>query len=204
MSPVVRHQLLWALKTRAFSLGSFTLASGRTSTYYINSKKAIFNSEVSALLAEALYEETRDLAIEAAGGLEVGAIPLTAYLVQRYHQSRLPLEGFFVRKEAKDHGSKERLEGLLLPGSRVAILDDVVTTGSSVSSTIQVVENAGATVAAVVCVVDRLEGAREALAGYEFRPLFTIRDFGVEPPLPVPARVVERIPASVFPVGPDG
>lgn len=74
------------------------------------------------------------------------------------------------------------MEGILRPGMRVAMLDDVLTTGGSVLQAIAEVEKAGAQVAAVVCIVDRLEGAREALSAYDFRPLFTIRDFGVAPP----------------------
>lgn len=182
MAESPKHRLLRIFKERAFSFGEFTLASGKTSTYYINSKKAIFHSETAWLLGETLYEATADLEVEAAGGLEVGAIPLAAVLAARYHQAGRSLEGFFVRKEAKGHGSKERVEGILRPGMRVAMLDDVLTTGGSVLQAIAEVEKAGAQVAAVVCIVDRLEGAREALSAYDFRPLFTIRDFGVAPP----------------------
>src|SRR3977135_4104737 len=79
-----RDQLLQAFKSRAFSFGDFTLASGKKSSYYVNSKKAIFNGEVVNLLSEVLWEMTKDLQIEAAGGLEVGAIPMAAVLAQRF------------------------------------------------------------------------------------------------------------------------
>jgi orotate phosphoribosyltransferase len=126
---------------------------------------------------------TKDLNIQAAGGLEVGAIPMAAALAQRYHQEGRSLEGFFVRKQAKGHGSQERVEGVVKAGFRVAVLDDVLTTGGSVQQAITEIEGLGAQVAAVVCIVDRLEGARELLAPrYDYRPIFTIRDFGVEPP----------------------
>jgi orotate phosphoribosyltransferase len=105
---------------------------------------------------------------------------MAAVLAQRFHQAGRTLEGFFVRKEAKAHGSKERIEGVLKPGMRVAVLDDVLTTGGSVLQAIGEIEKAGATVAAVLCIVDRLEGAREVIAPrYEYRPIFTIRDFGI-------------------------
>src|SRR5437016_3532377 len=100
-----RPRLLTLFKERAFSFGKFTLASGKESTYYINSKKAIFHSEAVWLLGEVLWEVTKDLDIDAAGGLEVGAIPMAVALAQRYHQEGRRLEGFFVRKEAKAHGS---------------------------------------------------------------------------------------------------
>jgi orotate phosphoribosyltransferase len=126
---------------------------------------------------------TQDLAIEAAGGLEVGAIPMSAILAMAYHEHGRTLEGFFVRKQPKSHGSQERIEGVLKSGMRVAVLDDVLTTGGSALQAVAEIEKAGAIVAAVVCIVDRLEGAREAIgAKYDFRPIFTIRDFGVSPP----------------------
>ena len=177
-----RQRLLQAFKDRAVSFGKFTLASGKESTYYINSKKAIFHSEVVGLLGDVLFDMTKDLNIDAAGGLEVGAIPMAAVLAQRFHQAGRSLEGFFVRKQAKGHGSQERIEGVLKPGMRVAVLDDVLTTGGSVLQAIGEIEKAGAQVVSVLCIVDRLEGARAALAKYDFQPIFTIRDFGIEPP----------------------
>src|SRR5205823_2098740 len=131
------------------------------STYYINSKRALFHSECAALLGDALYEATKDLNIQAIGGLEVGALPLTTAAVIRYHQAGRELEGFFVRKQAKDHGSKERVEGVLEAGWRVAIIDDVLTTGTSALEAVRAVEERGGIVVAVVCIVDRLQGARD-------------------------------------------
>ena len=71
---------------------------------------------------------------------------------------------------------------MVRPGDRVAVVDDVLTTGGSVMQAIQEIEQVGAKIAAVLCIVDRLEGARQALARFEFLPIFTIRDFGIEPP----------------------
>ena len=182
MTDASRIRLLELFKARAVSFGQFTLASGKTSTYYINSKKALFNGEVVALLGEALWDLTRELNIQALGGLEVGAIPMAVAAALRYHQEGRSLEGFFVRKQAKAHGSQERVEGVLQPGFRVAVVDDVFTQGTSVLQAIAEVERVGAEVVAVICIVDRLEGARERLAGrYTYRAIFTIRDFGIEP-----------------------
>lgn len=176
-----RARLLDLFKARAVSFGRFTLASGKESTYYINSKKAIFNSEAVWLLGDLLWEITKDMNIQAIGGLEVGAIPMATASVQRYHQEGRNLEGFFVRKQAKTHGSHERIEGVLQPGWRVAMVDDVFTQGNSVLQAIEEVERIGAKVAAAICIVDRLEGAREKLAAkYEYRAMLTIRDFGIE------------------------
>jgi len=180
MTSANRERLLELFKSRAFSFGRFKLASGKEGTYYINSKKAFFNSVVIALLGEALWDLTKDLNIQAMGGLEVGAIPMAVAAAQRYHLEGRALEGFFVRKQVKEHGSQERVEGVLKPGDRVAVVDDVFTSGGSVEQAIQEVEKAGAEVVAVCCIVDRLEGARERLAGrYRYLPIFTIRDFGI-------------------------
>ena len=91
------------------------------------------------------------------------------------------LEGFFVRKQPKGHGSKDLLEGQVNPGDKVVVIDDVLTTGGSVVQAIAAAEALGATVVRVVCICDRLQGARETLGKYDFRPLFTVRDFGIEP-----------------------
>jgi len=183
MTDSAKARLLQLFRERAVSFGKFTLASGKESTYYINSKKALFHSETVRLLGDVLWYMTRDLNVQAAGGLEVGAIPMAAAMAHRYHQEGRTLEGFFVRKQTKSHGSQERIEGILRPGFRVAMLDDVLTTGGSVMQAITEVEKASAEVAAVICIVDRLEGARELLAPrYNYLPIFTIRDFGIEPP----------------------
>ncbi len=180
MLPFDRERLLALLLSRAVFTGKFTLASGKESHFYINSKKILFHSEGISLLADALWAQLQDLDIQAVGGLEVGAIPLTAAIACRAHQAGRQLEGFFVRKQPKGHGSQERIEGVLPPGARVAIVDDVLTTGGSALQAVQEVERAGATVVAVTCIVDREEGAREVFSPkYLYRPLFTLTDLGI-------------------------
>jgi orotate phosphoribosyltransferase len=175
-----RTRLLELFKSRAVSFGRFTLASGRESTYYINSKKVLFNAEAAWLLGDVLWDLSKDLNVQAMGGLEIGAIPMATAAAVHYHMHGRSLEGFFVRKQAKDHGSQQRVEGLVSSGARVAVIDDVFTQGTSVLQAIAEVERVGAEVVAVSCIVDRLEGARERLAArYRYLPIFTIRDLGV-------------------------
>src|SRR6516162_3590600 len=112
MAETSRARLLELFKARALSFGRFKLASGKESTFYINSKKALFNAEAVWLLGDVLWDLTRDLNIQAIGGLEVGAIPMATAAALRYHEEGRTLEGFFVRKEAKGHGSRERVEGV--------------------------------------------------------------------------------------------
>jgi orotate phosphoribosyltransferase len=185
MSSTSRSRLLQLFKARAVTFGKFKLASGKESTYYINSKKVLFNAEAVWLLGDVLWELTKDLDIQAIGGLEVGAIPMATAAALRYHENGRPLEGFFVRKQAKDHGSQQLVEGVMQPGFRVVVVDDVFTQGTSVLQAVAAVERAGGVVVAVGCIVDRLEGARERLTPqYQYLPIFTIRDFGIEPPAP--------------------
>jgi orotate phosphoribosyltransferase len=181
MPASTRERLRQLFLERAVLFGDFTLASGKKSKYYINSKRVLFHSEAITLLGELLFDATKDLQFQAIGGPEVGAIPMAAAALVAYHRAGRHVEGFFVRKQAKGHGSKELVEGRVNTGDAVVVIDDVLTTGGSVVQAIDAVKAAGATVARVVCVCDRLQGAREALAGYDFRPLFTIRDFGIEP-----------------------
>lgn len=176
-----RDRLKELFLQRAVQFGDFTLASGKKSTYYVNSKKVLFHAEAITLLGELLYDATKDLTFQAIGGLEVGAIPMAAAALTAFHRAGRPLEGFFVRKKAKEHGSKDRLEGQVNAGDAVVVIDDVLTTGGSVVQAIEAVEAVGAKVVRVVCICDRLQGAAEALAKYDFRPLFTIRDFGIVP-----------------------
>src|SRR5262249_56109429 len=174
--PPPRQGLFDLFKARAVSFGTFTLASGKQSSYYINSKKALFHSEALALLGEALYEQTADLNVQAVGGLEVGAIPMAAAAAVAYHAHGREVEGFFVRKQPKGHGSQERVEGVLPPGARVAVLDDVLTTGGSALQTGPGGGKTGAAGAARVFIVDPLGGGRGPVSPHYQAP----------PPLPVP------------------
>jgi orotate phosphoribosyltransferase len=178
-----RERLRQLFHERALQFGDFTLASGQKSTYYVNSKRVLFHAEAITLLGELLYQSTKDLEFQAIGGLEVGAIPMAAAALTAFHRNGRSLEGFFVRKQAKEHGSRELIEGQVNPGDCVVVIDDALTTGGSVLQAIAAVEAKGATVVRVLCICDRLQGAAEALAKYDYRPLFTIRDFGIEPPV---------------------
>jgi orotate phosphoribosyltransferase len=175
-------RLLQLLKDRSFRRGTFRLASGGTSDYYIDGRMTVLFSEAVPLIGEVLYERTRDLGIHAIGGQEVGAVPLTTAAVFAYALHGRKMEGFWVRNVVKQHGTQKPIEGNLVPGARVAVVDDVFTQGTSAAKAIQGVRDAGAEVVAVLALVDRLQGAADhfrSLGITNYQAVFTIRDFGV-------------------------
>jgi orotate phosphoribosyltransferase len=182
MSEAEKH-LLRLLKVRSLKLGGpFRLASGGTSHYYIDGKMTEVFSEGAHLIGEVVYERTKDLGVDAIGGLEVGAVPLTTSAVISYHRHGQKMEGFWVRDQVKTHGTGKLIEGNLKPRSRVVIVDDVVTKGSSVIKAVNAVRGIECEVVLVVTLVDRLCGAELLLREHgiaEYRPVFTIRDLGV-------------------------
>jgi orotate phosphoribosyltransferase len=178
----IETQLLQLLKQRSFALGTFRLASGDTSSYYIDGRTTEVFSAGAHLIGEVLYEHSKDYAIDAIGGPEVGAVPLTTAAVISYHLHGRQMEGFWVRNQMKGHGTQKLIEGKLQQGWRVAVVDDVVTSGSSVVRAIREVRRAGAEVVLLLSLVDRLGGAEQLFREQgilNYRPVFTIRDFGV-------------------------
>jgi orotate phosphoribosyltransferase len=177
-------QLLLLLKDRSFRAGQpgqYHLASGGTSRYYVDGKMCEVYSRSALLIGEVLYQRTKDLNIDAIGGLEVGAVPLTTAAVISYQLKGRDMEGFWVRDKAKGHGTRKLIEGRLEQGMRVAIVDDVITKGGSALKAVEEVQRAGCDVAIVIALVDRLCGA-EALFKEKgvtnYVPIFTIRDLG--------------------------
>lgn len=156
----------------------FVLASGRASNYFFDMKKTMFDPEGAALLSDLLFAMIRDDPVEYVGGLETGAIPLVVLLCRRSWPEK-PLQGFFVRKEEKGHGTDQRIDGRLERGAPVILFEDVTTTGGSVMQAAAAARALDCTVHKIVTVVDRLEGAAEnfARAGVRFEALFTRDDF---------------------------
>ncbi|HXG08895.1 MAG TPA: orotate phosphoribosyltransferase [Gemmataceae bacterium] len=179
----VEQELLQLLKERSLKTGgTFRLASGGTSSYYIDGKMIEVFSRGAYLIGEVLYEHTQDLDLDAIGGLEVGAVPLTTAAVIAYHRRGKEMEGFWVRDKVKGHGTEKLIEGNLKPGARVALVDDVITQGGSLLKAFQAVREIGCQVIRVLALVDRLAGADQRFREHgliNYRPIFTIQDLGV-------------------------
>ncbi|EAQ76532.1 orotate phosphoribosyltransferase [Synechococcus sp. WH 5701] len=171
-----RQVLLELLATRAYRHGQFTLASGRSSDHYVNCKPVSLSGYGLALLAMAMLEQVEEGAA-AVAGLTLGADPLVSGVAMAAAQAGLPLDALIVRKQAKGHGTGAWLEGPLpAAGSRITVLEDVVTTGGSSLKAVEQLRQAGYVVERVVTIVDRQEGGLDAMtaAGLELRSLFLL------------------------------
>ncbi len=172
----MRDMLLPLLAQKAYRHGHFTLASGRTSDHYVNCKPVSLSGEGLALLGALMLEQVEDTAV-AVAGLTLGADPLVSAVAMRAALDGRNLDALIVRKEAKGHGTGAWLEGPLPePGSRITVLEDVVTTGGSSLKAVNQLREAGYQVDRVVTIVDRQEGGLEAMtaAGLELHSLFLL------------------------------
>ena len=180
-----RQELLQLIEQRALQRGTFTLASGRTASFYLDAKQVVLDARGAMLVGRAILERLQALGPlpDAIGGMSIGADPITAAAVTMAGVAGLPLKGFMVRKEPKGHGMKRYVEGPVEPGQRVVIVEDVTTTGGSSLLAIDRAIEFGLKVERVVTVIDRLAGAAAAFAarGIPLEPLVTIRDLGIEP-----------------------
>ena len=154
-------------ETGAVKTGEFVLSSGKKSNLYIDCRKVTLHPQGAKLIGRLILDKIKALPVAAIGGLTLGADPITSAVVTL---SNIP--GFIVRKKTKEHGTRQKIEGLLEPGWAVVIVEDVATSGASALEAIQAAEAAGAKVLKVISVVDREEGAAEALKGYDFDPIF--------------------------------
>jgi len=169
-----RDRLARLLREHSLIFGDFTLASGKKSPYYFDSKRTTLLAEGAHLAAREVLRTLREHGIEAEaiGGMTLGADPIVCAVCALSFVEGPALRAFIVRKEAKEHGTGRQIEGNLAPGSRVIVLDDVVTTGGSTLKAIEAAVTGGHEVVAVICLVDREEGGAERLSDWPFYPIF--------------------------------
>ena len=193
IKPAHTQQLLSLLARISFKLGRFKLSSGGTSDYYIDCRTTTLNAEGGRLTGHAILEllEQNGLEADAVGGLTMGADPIVSNVATasawraQWHPGAPLLHGFLVRKAEKGHGTGRRIEGFCREGARVVIVDDVCTTGASTINAIEAAREAGMSVVAVVCIVEREEAngrpaVEAAAAGAPFLRLFTANDVRAE------------------------
>lgn len=179
---VGESELLEMIRARSMRLGKFTLASGRESDLYLNLKPTMMDPRGARLCAEAFLARVPP-GTEYVGGIEMGAVPLTAAMAAISDVQGKPVRTFFVRKAVKDHGTRQLVEGLAegesLEGKRVLVTEDVVTTAGSLLQAVEAVRALGAIVTDALVIVDRQEGGTENLAahGVKLHSVFVGDDF---------------------------
>jgi orotate phosphoribosyltransferase len=157
--------LLQLLATRSAKRGSFTLASGRQSSLYIDARITTMSPDGLALIGPLALSamRARGWNVDAVGGLTMGADPIACAVSYASASTDAPLRAFTVRKEPKAHGTSKLIEGPFTSGDRVAVIEDTITTGGSARKAVDAVRAAGGTVIGVLALVDREEGGRESL-----------------------------------------
>ncbi len=186
MSPMPEPTSPLAAEIARLSLltGRFTLRSGRTSSYYID--KYLFSTDPNVLgqlaslfarrIVEIVLATPDDGPITRLAGAELGGIPLVTAVGL---ETKTPT--IFVRNARKGYGTSKQVEGRLDAGDRVILLEDVATTGGQALEAVRLIAELGAQTVAVICVIDREEGARHAIesTGLRFESLFTRKDLGI-------------------------
>jgi len=173
-----RAQLRQDILDKAVVHGRVVLSSGKEADYYVDLRRVTLDGATAPLVGRVMLDLTADLDYDAVGGLTLGADPLVAGVMWWSHEMGKPMEGFLVRKSTKDHGMRGQVEGNLAGHKRVAILDDVITSGESALIAAEAAESYKAEVVRVLAVVDRGQGAPQIFSqrGYNFTPLFGIAD----------------------------
>ncbi|WP_051949357.1 orotate phosphoribosyltransferase [Methylosinus sp. PW1] len=174
------HRLI---DTHSLLRGDFTLSSGRKSNYLFQLRQTTMLPEGAHLIADIVVDYMKAQGIKGVGGLAVGAVPLVAAIAAVSFPKGAPVDAFFVRKEAKGHGAKERIDGYVPKDGETLIVDDVATTGGSILEAIagMAEEHPQARATRALVVVDREEGAAEKLAekGVTLVSIFKRGDFTI-------------------------
>lgn len=152
------------IRRESYQEGEFVLASGRTSNYFFQLRQTTMHAEGASLIGELLVEFMRARDLHCIGGLEMGAVPVVTAAAVMSFQRGYAVDAFFARKQAKQHGARELIDGHIRPGAEVLMVDDVTTTGGSTLKAVAAIAPLGCTVRTALSVVDREEGAADNLA----------------------------------------
>ena len=169
-----REQLFKILKKSAFFKEKITLSSGKESDYYFDARRVTLSPQGAYLSAKIILDMITSDRIDAIGGPTLGADPLVGALGVLSFQANTPLNTFIIRKAPKAHGKQQQVEGPLLPEKgKVILVDDVATTGKAFLQSIEVLRAMNISIVKAICIIDREEGAKEALAHHQC-PLYSI------------------------------
>lgn len=164
---------------KAVVLGRVTLSSGREADYYIDLRRITLDAVAAPLVGIVMRELTADFSYTAVGGLTLGADPVATAMLHDAGRNGHLLNAFVVRKSEKEHGLQRRIEGPSVEGRRVLAVEDTSTTGSSVLTAVDALQEEGATIAAVAVIVDRGAGPAVQQRGLEYRAAYSLADLGL-------------------------
>jgi orotate phosphoribosyltransferase len=174
-----KKKLLQIITKDAYVKGKIILSSGKESDYYIDARRVTLIPEGVYYIANIMLDMVKDMKIDAIGGPTLGADPMIGALSVLSYQSGKPLNTFIIRSAAKAHGRQQQVEGpIIKPGSKVVIIDDVATTGKAFLHSLDVLSSMDVIVDHAICIVDRNDGAKEALAekGCKLLSIFNINE----------------------------
>ncbi|HBR14918.1 MAG TPA: orotate phosphoribosyltransferase [Candidatus Omnitrophica bacterium] len=174
-----KQRLLQIIKKEAYFREKIILSSGKESDFYIDARRVTLKAEGVYLCARLILDLVKDDKIDAIGGPTLGADPMLGAIAVLSLQDQRPLNTFIIRKAPKPHGKQQQVEGpLLKEGSRVVLIDDVATTGKAFLQSLDVLKSMHVQAPKAICLVDRHEGAQEALArrGCELISIFGIEE----------------------------
>ena len=174
-----RDELLYVIKDKAVLHGDFVLSSGQRAAWYIDLRRVLLSGQSAPLAGRVMLAVTADLDYDAVGGLTLGADPVAAAMMHAAAAQGRVLDAFVVRKEGKAHGLQRRIEGPEVSGRRVLAVEDTSTTGNSVLSAVDALEEAGAEVAGVAVIVERGARGRVTERGLPFRAAYDMGDLGL-------------------------
>jgi len=159
--------------------GKVTLSSGKEADYYVDLRRVTLDAEAAPLVGEVMLELTKDWDYEAVGGLTLGADPVATAMLHAAAKSGRKLDAFVVRKAEKAHGLQRRIEGPDVKGRRVLAVEDTSTTGGSVLTAVEALQEAGAIVVGVAVIVERGAAPKVTEAGFEYRAAYQLADLGL-------------------------
>jgi orotate phosphoribosyltransferase len=174
-----KSELIKEIKEKAVVHGKVTLSSGKEADYYIDLRRVTLDAVAAPLVGQAMLDATKGLDYEAVGGLTLGADPVATAMMHMAKVNGRALNSFVVRKEGKAHGLQRRIEGPDVAGKRVLAVEDTSTTGGSVLTAVEALEQAGAIVVGVAVVVDRGAGAKVEAAGLQYISVISLEELGL-------------------------
>lgn len=174
-----RESLLQEIKTKAVVHGKVILSSGKEADYYVDLRRVTLDSVAAPLVGEVMLDATSQFEYDAVGGLTLGADPVATAMLHAASKRGRKLDAFVVRKSEKQHGLQRRIEGPDVKGRKVLAVEDTSTTGGSVLTAVEALQEAGAIVVGVAVIVDRGAGPKVYEANLPYIAAFTLSDLGL-------------------------